>query len=111
MTMSQADFLADALSRGSALIGEASQGQQQSIRNDAWSAFCQTLLTPAEIRSPELKKYTERLRGCCHINFCALQERSFFAFSCDVGCSCPSFEGFHSVISDSQGGAASGWND
>ena len=62
MTMSQADFLADALNCGSALIREASLGQQQSIRNDAWSAFCQTLLTPAEIGSPELKKYTERLR-------------------------------------------------
>lgn len=62
MTMSQEDFLADALSCGSALIGEASPGQQLSVRNDAWSAFCQTLLTPANIQSPELKTYTERLR-------------------------------------------------
>ncbi len=57
MTMSQADFLANALNCGSALIGNASPGQQQSIRDDAWSAFCQTLLTPGEIRSPELKKW------------------------------------------------------
>ena len=62
MTMSQADFLADALSFGNALLGEASQNQQQSFKNDAWSAFCQTLLTPADISSPELKQYAERLR-------------------------------------------------
>ena len=62
MTMSQADFLADALNCGSALVGKSSLGQQQNTRNDVWSAFCQTLLTPAEIGSPELRKYTERLR-------------------------------------------------
>ncbi len=39
MTMSQADFLKDALNCGSALIREASLGQQQSIRNGSVANF------------------------------------------------------------------------
>ena len=46
----------------------------------------------------------------CHVNFRALQEPPVSAGSGNVGCGCPGFDSFHSVISDSQGGAASGWN-
>ncbi|MDO6732811.1 hypothetical protein Q4577_22565, partial [Marinovum sp. 2_MG-2023] len=40
-----------------------------------------------------------------------MYERPVSTGSDSVGCGCPSFERLHSAISDSQGGAALGWND
>lgn len=47
-------------------------------------------------------------RRCYHVTFRTLQKQPVSAGSGNIGCGCPSFESFHSVISDSQGGAASG---
>ena len=62
-----------------------------------------SLFSRRDLRPAGLKAY-------CHVNFRALQEPPVSAGSGNVGCGCPGFDSFHSVISDSQGGAASGWN-
>jgi len=58
---SAAVFLTNALRYGIAHVQATARNQQCFDKNQAWSVFCQTLLTPAKIPSRELKSYAKQL--------------------------------------------------